>query len=113
MSERRPALIFSASEDARPGQSWYKSVSRPAATQSSSDQRMQPGHLLLTLAVSALADNLALESQPYLAHSDCHTQYDHVTVVKQGQCSGELGVIYVADTAPLSSSYVLQALHDS
>ena len=40
--------------------------------------------LLLTLAVSALADNLALESQPYLAHSSCHTQYDHVTVVKQG-----------------------------
>ena len=47
---------------------------------------MQPGHLLLTLlAVSALADNLALESQPYLAHSSCHTQYDQVTVVKQGQ----------------------------
>ena len=43
-------------------------------------------HLLLTVAVSALADNLALESQPYLtAHSSCHTQYDHVTVVKQGQ----------------------------
>ena len=48
----------------------------------SSSARLQ---LLLSLAVSALADNLALESQPYLAHSSCHTEYEHVTVVKQGQ----------------------------
>ena len=47
---------------------------------------MQPDTrlILLSLAVSALADNLALESQSYLAHSSCHTEYDHVTVVKQG-----------------------------
>ena len=76
-----------------PGQSWYKLANTLPALQSSPGQTMQQldsrlstsGQLLLTLAVSALADNLALESQPYLAHSSCHTQYDHVTVVKQGQ----------------------------
>ena len=49
------------------------------------------GQLLLSLALAVLTtlgDNLALESRPYLAHTSCHTQYDHVTVVKQGQQGG-------------------------
>ena len=58
--------------------------------------------LLLSLAVSALADNLALETQSFLAHTACHTEYEHVTVVKQGQVEGGGGGVNVInDTTPV------------
>ena len=62
--------------------------------------QIRSGQLLLSLALAVLTtlgDNLALESRPYLAHSSCHTQYDHVTVVKQGQ-QGWYGGILVLNT---------------
>ena len=66
--------------------------------------------LLLSLATSALADNLALESQAYLAHTACHTEYEHVTVVKQGQLDGREGKLLM--TLFLCSAHLLQALHN-
>ena len=91
MAGRCPALIFSlrSSEAGLASLGLNQPRHRPPSSHlQAPGQTMRlsnSGHLLLSLAMSALADNLALESQPYLAHTSCHTQYDHVTVVKQGQ----------------------------
>ena len=79
--------VFSLEDDSQ-RQCWYKSVPPggvPASPPLPTMETTLRTGLLLALAVSALADNLALESQSYIAHSSCHTEYEHVTVVKQGQ----------------------------